>query len=138
MTPRLSKLNLTAHVSFSVGWLGAVAVFLVLGIIGLNSQDAQRVRAAYIAMELAGWFVILPLSFASLVTGIVQALGTTWGLFQHYWVLAKLLITILATILLLVHMRPIVRVANVASETTLSSAHKQPRRDDHPEAKEYI
>jgi hypothetical protein len=30
----------------------------------LTSQDAQLVRASYLAMELTGWFVIVPLSLA--------------------------------------------------------------------------
>lgn len=80
------------------------------------------VRAAYRAMDLTGWFVIVPLSLASLLTGLVQALGTTWGLFRHYWVLLKFLINILATFLLLLHMRPTTYLAGVAAETTLSSA----------------
>jgi hypothetical protein len=93
MAPRLRKFTLTAHVAFSVGWLGAVAGFLALAVAGLTSQDAQTVRAAYLAMELTAWFVIAPLSLASLLTGLVQSLGTTWGLFRHYWVVAKLLTT---------------------------------------------
>jgi hypothetical protein len=122
MTPRLRKFALTAHVTFSVGWLGAVAGFLALAIAGLTSEDAQMVRAAYLAMELTGWFVIVPLSLAALLSGLVQSLGTEWGLFRHYWVLVKLLITILSTILLLVHMQPTSRLAGLAAETTLSSA----------------
>lgn len=123
MTPQLRKLALTAHITSSVGWLGAVAGFLVLAIEGLTSQDAQLVRSAYLAMGLTAWFVIVPLSLASPLTGIVQSLGTTWGLFRHYWVLAKLLITVPATLILLLHMRPINRLAGVAAETTLSSAN---------------
>jgi hypothetical protein len=122
MTPRLRKFALTAHVTSSVGWLGAVAGFLALAVAGLTSQDALMVRAAYLAMELTSWFVIVPLSLASPLTGLVQSLGTTWGLFRHYWVLAKLLITIPASIVLLLHMQPIGRIAGVAAETTLSSA----------------
>ena len=99
MTPRLRKFALTAHVTSSVGWLGAVAVFLALGIAGLTSQDAQAMRAAYLAMESIGWFVLVPFSLASLLTGLVSSLGTTWGLFRRYWVLFKLLINILATTL---------------------------------------
>ena len=121
MTPRLRKFALTAHVTSSVGWLGAVAAFLVLAVSGLTSQDAQMVRAAYLAMELTAWFVIVPLSFASLLTGLVQSLGTTWGLFRHYWVLVKLLLTILVTIVLLLQMEGISYIAGVAAETTLSS-----------------
>ena len=121
MTPGLRKFALTAHVTSSVGWLGAVAGFLALAVAGLTSQDAQMVRAAYLAMDLTAWFVIVPLSLASPITGIVQSLGTTWGLFRHYWALAKLLITIPASIVLLLHMQSIGRVAGVAAETNLSS-----------------
>lgn len=50
------------------------------------------VRAAALAMGLTAWFVILPLSLAALTTGLVQALGTAWGSFRHYWILFKLLL----------------------------------------------
>ena len=49
------------------------------------------VRAAFLAMESIGWFVIVPLSLAALPTGLVQSLGTEWGLFRHCWMLAKFL-----------------------------------------------
>jgi len=120
MTPGLRKFALTAHIACSVGWLGAVAAFLVLAIAGLTLQEEQTVRGAYVAMELTGWLAIVPLSLASLLTGVVQALGTPWGLFRHYWVLVKLLMTFFATLILLVHMQPISYVARVAAETTLS------------------
>jgi hypothetical protein len=120
MTLRLRRFALTAHVTSSVGWLGAVGGFLALAVAGLTSQDGQVVRATYLAMEVIGWFVIVPLSFASLPTGLVMSLGTEWGLFRHYWVLAKLLITVLATILLLVHMQPVGHMARVVAETTLA------------------
>ena len=122
MSPGIRKLTLTAHVASSVGWLGAVGAFLALALFGLTNADAERVRAAYISMEALGWLVIVPLCFASLVTGTVQGLGTTWGLFRHYWVLIKLLITLLATAILLLHMRPIGQLADVAMETTLAAA----------------
>ncbi|HYN09738.1 MAG TPA: hypothetical protein VES67_20315 [Vicinamibacterales bacterium] len=120
MTPSLRKFALTAHVTSSVGWLGAVAAFLALAVAGLTTDDAQRVRAAYLAMDLTGWFVIVPLSFASPLTGLVQSLGTSWGLFRHYWVLIKFLITIPATLLLLLHMQPVGHLARVVAETTLA------------------
>ncbi len=80
------------------------------------------VRAAYVAMALTAWFVIVPLAFASLLIGIVESLGTRWGLFRHYWIVAKLVLTVLATIVLLLQMSGISYVAGVAAETTLSSA----------------
>ncbi len=122
MTPRLRQFALTAHVTSSVGFLGAVAGFLALAIAGLTSQDAERVRAAYLAMELITWSVIVPLSFASLLTGVVQSLGTPWGLFRHYWVLVKFLLTVVTTVVLLLQVEGIRYLATVAAETTLSSA----------------
>ena len=122
MTPRLRRFALTTHVIFSVGSLGAVTAFLALAAVGLTSQDAQMVRAAYLATEVTAWFVIVPLVLASLLTGLVQALGTEWGLFRHFWVLAKLLLTLLVTIVLLLQLGPISYLADVAAETILSSA----------------
>ena len=120
MTHSLRKFALTAHVTASVGWLGAVVAFLALAVAGLTSLDSQRVRAAYLAMELTAWFVIVPLSLASPLTGVIQSLGTTWGLFRHYWVVAKFVITVPATTFLFLHMRPIGHLAHVVAETTLT------------------
>jgi hypothetical protein len=116
MKPGLRKFALTAHVISSVGWLGAVAVFLALTVIGLTSQDAQTVRGAYLVMEPGAWFVLVPLAFASLLTGLVQALGTTWGLFRHYWVLFKLLINVVSTVVLLMYMETFRLMADVAAD----------------------
>jgi hypothetical protein len=120
VTPRIRKLTLTAHVTCSVGSLGAVAGFLALAVAGLTSKDAWVVRSAYVGMELIARFVIVPLVAASLLTGLVQSLGTTWGLFRHYWVVAKLLLTTLVTIVLLLQMEAIGYLAGVATETALS------------------
>ena len=122
MTPRFRKLLLTAHVTLSVGWLGAVAAFLVLSITGLTSGNAETVRGAYLAMNLIAWFVIVPLALASLLSGIVQSLSTSWGLFRHYWVMAKLFLTVVATVVLLLKMKLMGYIAGAATTTALSSA----------------
>src|SRR2546425_1942615 len=75
MTRGLRKLALTTHVTSSVGWLGAAGAFLALAIAGLVSQDAQIVRAAYLAMDLTTWIVIVQLYLAALLTGSVQSLA---------------------------------------------------------------
>lgn len=117
MPPAVRKAALTIHIISSVGWLGAVAAFLAMSVAGLTSPDAQLVRAAYIGMNVTGWAVIFPLSVASLLSGIVQGLGTVWGLFRHYWVVIKLVITALATVLLLVHLQPVAAMAELALAT---------------------
>ncbi|MEW6582535.1 MAG: hypothetical protein AB1416_07230 [Actinomycetota bacterium] len=128
MTPRARKLALTAHVVSSVGWLGAVGAFLALAVTGLSTGDPGVARAAYVATETITWFVIVPLSGAALVTGLVQALGTAWGLARHYWVLVKLLMTVVATAVLLLHTRPIGVVAAEAARGTLTADSLRPLR----------
>jgi hypothetical protein len=122
MTSALRKLNLTAHIAFSVGWLGSVAAFLVLGVAGLTSGNAEIIRGAYLSMNLIGQFMIVPLSLATLVTGLVQSLGTPWGLFRHYWVFGKFVLSIGATILLLLHQfTAVVRAARCVSATAVGN-----------------
>ena len=123
MTLRLRKFALTAHVISSVGSLGAVASFLSLAVAGLVSQDTLTARAAYLAMELIAWYVVIPLVLSSLLTGLVQSLGTAWGLFRHYWVVVKLLITLFVTFVLLLQIQLISSMADVAAKAALSSAY---------------
>ena len=123
MTPGVRRFALTAHVTASVGWLGAVAAFLALAVVGLTSRDALTVRAVYLGTELITWFVIVPLALASVLTGVIQSLGTTWGLLRHYWVLVKLVITVPATLLLLLHTQPIGFLARIAEDGPLSGPH---------------
>jgi hypothetical protein len=79
-------------------------------------------KHTYLSMNLLGQFIIVPLSLAALLTGLVQSLGTPWGLFRHYWVLVKFTLTIGATIILLLHQFTAVagaarRVSSAAAET---------------------
>ena len=122
MTPRIRKFALTAHVTFSVGWLGTVAGFLALAIAALTSADVQTVRGSYIAMELTGWYVIVPFCLASLVTGLVLSLGTPWGLFRYYWVLIKFLITVVSALILLGFTRTLNALGELAANATLPVA----------------
>jgi hypothetical protein len=104
MSPSVRKFALIVHITCSVGWIGAVITYLALVVIALTKQDSQILLAAWLAMVLIGWFAIVPLSLTSLFTGFIMALGTKWGLFQHYWVLLSLVLTAFATIILIQHM----------------------------------
>ena len=127
MTPGLRRFALTVHLTSSVGWIGAVVAFLALVVAGMTSEDAQTLRAAWIAMELTGRFVIVPLALASLLTGLIMSLGTKWGLFRHYWVLFSLVLTILATVVLLGNMQTVSFFAGMA--TKMASANVGELRD---------
>jgi len=120
MSPFLRKLSLTTHITFSVGWFGAIAAFLILAINGLINRNVQSVQSSYISMDLIAWFAIMPACLGSFASGIVQSIGTQWGLFKHYWIIVKLMLTIAATVILLLHMQPISFMADIASKISLS------------------
>ena len=122
MTPALRRFTFTTHITSSVGWVGAVISFLALAVIGLTSDDELRVRGAYLVMAPAAWFVLVPLAHASLLSGIALSLGTTWGLFRHYWVVLKLLITVFATVILLIYMGTFRQMAGVAADPAVDVA----------------
>jgi hypothetical protein len=121
MPPLLRRLALIAHITCSVSWLGAVVAFLGLALVGLRGQDAQKVAASYLAMDIITSLAIVPLCLASVATGLVQSLGTVWGLFRHYWVVAKLVITVPSTLILLSHTQPIHLMAVVAANAPLAT-----------------
>lgn len=125
MGPKVRKFALTAHVTSSVGWIGSVAAFLAVALVALMNADDLKVRAASTTMELIGWFVIVPFSAASLLSGVIQSVGTPWGLFRHYWVIAKLLITVGASILLMLHMQVVSTIALAASDPSMPVSHLQ-------------
>jgi hypothetical protein len=118
MSPGVRKFALTTHVIASVGWLGAVFTFLVLTIVGLRSQEVQTVRVVYLAARPITWFAIVPLALTALLTGLIQSLGTKWGLFRHYWVLFKFMLTVLATLVLLQYTQTVSYFAALAPETS--------------------
>src|SRR5262245_13985623 len=117
MGSRLRKTVLVTHVATSVGWLGALAGYLVLDITVATSTDIDTVRGAYVAMDLLVRDAIVPLALASVLIGIINALGTTWGLLRHYWVLVKLVLTMVATGVLLVEAPDVGYLANLARST---------------------
>ncbi len=116
LTPGLRKAALVGHVTTSVGWLGAVAAFLVLAVTALHTADDAAMRSLYVAMEVLGRAVLVPLAAASLFTGLVQSLGTSWGLFRHWWVIAKLTITVVSTAILLLYTSTLTLLADAARD----------------------
>ncbi len=116
MSPRWRKVALVAHVSASVGWLGAVIAFLALAVTGMATSDLGLARAAYRVMEPLGWYVIVSFNLASLLSGLVSSLGTAWGLLRHYWIIFKLLINVLTTVVLLIYMQTLASITHIAAD----------------------
>ena len=112
---RLRSVLRALHVVFSIGWAGSVAVFLVVAAAGWASPDARIWAGVYAALQVTMWWAVVPLAGLSLLTGIGVSLVTRWGLTRHYWVLFKLVLTVVATGALVLH----TGVADTAAHASL-------------------
>jgi hypothetical protein len=120
MTVFFKKALFILHLVFSIGWLGAVAAFFVLAVLGYTGEDETTVRSAYISMQAITTYAIVPASIGALITGIIQTATNQWGLWKQYWIIFKLLFTIAATILLILHLNPINKLYWAAFESIIA------------------
>ncbi|WP_037196531.1 MULTISPECIES: hypothetical protein [unclassified Rhodococcus (in: high G+C Gram-positive bacteria)] len=123
MPPRARTLARCVHIGASAGWLGAVITYLVVAAATLVGADPEHVRGGYRVMAMLADAVLLPLAVASLVTGLICSLGT-WGLLRHYWVLFKLVLNLVATVVLVLYTRSIEYAATVAAQPSWSPADR--------------
>ena len=123
LSPPARKALLTTHFLTSVGWVGAVVVYLALGVAAITNDNITLVRSVYVAMDWAAWTALVPLAVASLSTGVVQSLVTKWGLWRHYWVIFKLAITLLATVVLVIYTGTLDAFARTATDEPFTTHH---------------
>ena len=115
LSPTARELLRFGHLLASVGWIGAVLVFLAHAAAAVATRDALVLRGAAWAMDVTAWFVILPLCVATVLTGVVQAIAGGWGMTRHYWLLFKLVLAAVATSVLLLKLGPIAYLAEVTA-----------------------
>lgn len=114
LSPAWRKLVLLVHITSSVGFAGAVAGFLALAFTGAATVQPLLAQGVYLAMQILTWAVIVPLAVTSVLVGLVQSLGTPWGLFRYYWVIVKLVLTLVALAVLLMQTQTVDRLAGAA------------------------
>lgn len=134
MSPAIRRIAFTFHVLMSIGWCGAVIAYLALAVAALTSARPLTVRSAWVAMETVGWRAILPLALGAFASGLLMSLGTKWGLFRHYWVIFKLVLTVVATAVLLLHLPTVSQLAGMAATTTDAGLSSMPSELLHPGA----
>ena len=114
LSPNVRRATLVVHLLTALGWFGTVAAFLLLAIVALVTRSPALAAACYQAAAILGIYLILPLSVAALTAGTLQAAGTAWGLVRHWWVFLKLGMTIFAVAALIVHLQPMLVMADAA------------------------
>ncbi|ELS52993.1 hypothetical protein [Streptomyces viridochromogenes] len=115
---------LVVHVTASASRLGLTLGLLALGITAATTGSAVTVEASVRAMKLFADWLLLPVAFLTLVSGLVPALGTRWGLARYRWVLVKFWMTLATAAATVFALRPGVNsaVAAVAAGGPLPDA----------------
>lgn len=125
-SPRFRKVALVLHVATSVGSMGSVAAFLALAVAGLMTSEMVASSSVYPSMDLVTSVIIVPLLASTLVLGVIQALFTPWRLLDHWWVLAKLIVTSATMAVLVVQLPGIAALADASiAELPFSSELKR-------------
>lgn len=116
LRPTGRRILLIMHIAVSVGWMGAAAAYIALNAPIMTGADESTIRAAYLMMPIVARYALVPLALATVVTGVALALGTKWGLLQHYWVTITLGATLFAATILILHLPAIDAMAAVAAD----------------------
>ncbi|MFF9809035.1 DUF2269 domain-containing protein [Streptomyces coeruleorubidus] len=105
---------LVVHVTASASWLGLTLGLLALGTTAATTGSAVTVEASVRAMKLFADWLLLPVAFLTLLTGLVLSLGTPWGLVRYRWVCTKFWLTVATTTATVFALRPGVHSAVTA------------------------
>lgn len=90
-------------------WLGAVVTNLFLGLSAALTGSETLADGYYAAMDTTVNHVMPAAAIATLATGLVLALATRWGLFRHWWIIAKFVLAIVTVLVGVAIIDPAVR-----------------------------
>lgn len=108
------RASLVVHVAASASWLGLTLGLLALGVTATTTGSAVTVEASVRAMKLFADWLLLPVAFLTLLSGLLLSLGTVWGLARHRWVYTKFWLTLATTTATVFALRPGVNSAVTA------------------------
>jgi hypothetical protein len=97
LTRRARVALLTVHVAMSVGWVGLDGALVALEITGLSTVDPVTRTGIATAMGVVASRVLVPVVGISVISGLVLALSTPWGLVRYWWIVAKCVIAVTLT-----------------------------------------
>jgi hypothetical protein len=103
---RTRKSILVLHIASAGAWLGVDVVMGVLIFTALVRDDPATRALSYRALEVVAVGPLLACGLVCLLTGIVLGLGSRWGLVRYWWVVAKLVLNLVLTGLVLVALAP--------------------------------
>ncbi|MBB6415162.1 putative membrane protein [Streptomyces sp. AK010] len=102
------------HVTVSASWLGLSLGLLALGITAATTGSPATVEVSVPDMKLVADWLLLPVAFLTLLSGLLLSLGTKWGLARCRWVYTRFWLTLATTTATVLALRPGVNSAVTA------------------------
>ena len=93
LTPTGRQWLKSLHLIVSIIWLGAAISMNVLRYAWPPAADADLYAVDHAIGLIDNW-VVVPMAWASLLTGLFESWFTTWGFFKYRWVTLKWILTI--------------------------------------------
>jgi hypothetical protein len=121
LTPAMRKSVMVLHAITGIGWMGVDIALFVLLITARTTDDATLVVSGFNAIRIIVPVAVPPLSLGILVTGLILGWGTPWGLVRHWWVLVKLILSLIMTVLVFLSLVPAASSIPVLSATPMSA-----------------
>jgi hypothetical protein len=106
LRPGPRKAITTVHVIAAVALLGNQAALLVLALTAALTSGASLQHASYELMRILVFALEIPLAVTTLASGVVLAVRTKWGLFQHYWIIGSLGLLLATALIGIAAIRP--------------------------------
>jgi hypothetical protein len=106
LSRRWHKATLVAHIVAAGAWIGVDVIVAVLVLAGRFGDDLALRSLAYQALAAFVVWPMLASGLASLATGVVLGLTTTWGLLRYWWVALKLALNLALCTLIVLVLRP--------------------------------
>ena len=103
---RTRKAVLVLHLASVGSWLGIDVVMAVLTVTAMGTSDESTKALCFRVLELVTIWPMTISGLTCLVTGMLLALGSKYGLTKYWWVVVKLVINLLLSTLVLVSLRP--------------------------------
>ncbi len=121
LPPAWRKGLLVLHIISGIGWMGVDIALFILLITARTSDNALLVVSGFNAIRMIVPLAVPPLSLSILVTGVLLGLGTNWGLLRYWWVLVKLCLSLIMTMLVFTSLVPGVNAIALLDLTTVSA-----------------
>lgn len=121
LTPTVRKVVLVLHIVAGIGWMGVDIALFVLLVTARTTNDANLAASAFNAIRMIVPVAVPPLSLGILATGLILGLGTPWGLVRYWWVLVKLILSLVMTALVFLSLVPGVSSLQVLAAAGMSA-----------------